>query len=131
MIPLAKVLVRSSGIAVIAITLGAAHPQPSAGFQVNEGEEVVLLLGGDTSASTRWIDRPDGFHVITIVDTVRHNSVAAGNMDRHSLIQFAAVLGPGQTETISVPEPQEATVPTIRIRRVGDGLQVISSACEV
>ena len=129
-IPLAKAIVHSIGIAAIAIPLGASGPQAITGFRLNQGAVVVLLLGGNTSTTMHWFVQSDGFHVVTMIDTVQHGSVATDHTDRHSQVRFEAVLGPGQTETISVPEPQRTTIPAVRIQRIGDRLQVILSACE-
>jgi hypothetical protein len=85
--------------------------------QVPERQPVVTQLGADASAMTFWVVEPDGWRVVTIVDT----AIGQGSdAERHAVVRFSSVLLPGQSQLISVPlalgEPQQL----LRITRVGD-----------
>jgi hypothetical protein len=126
---LPKVIVRTGAATAIATMLGAATPPATQGIQLKQDDGVFIDLGGGATAFTYWTDKPDGYHVVTTVDSVRHEVHGADKEERHSVIRFSAVLWPGQTQTISVPGLNGSAPPSMRIQRNGDAV-VISSSCE-
>jgi hypothetical protein len=120
---LTKAIGMAAGAAAMATLIAAAAPAETHGVWLSELEVVVTDLGGGSNAQTFWVDRPDGFHVVTIVDPVRHD----GDRDGQSAVQVTMTLWPGQTQTIAVPGPN---LPTLRFRRDGDRVELISSDCE-
>jgi hypothetical protein len=67
------------------------------------------------------VSESDGWHVVTTVDTVIGQD---GDAEKHAVVRFSSVLLPGQSQLISVPfaigEPQQI----LRIRRLGDQIEV-------
>jgi hypothetical protein len=118
-------LLKTAGLAgLLAAALAAASPARSAGLPesgVREGQGMTTELGGGARAITYWVSAPDGWHVVTTVDAATGTKDEA---DAHLVVRFAAVLLPGQSQLISVPfaagEPQQV----LRIRRIGDRIEV-------
>ena len=88
---------------------------------VREGHAVTTELGANASAITYWVSGSDGWHVVTTVDTVIEQN---GDAEKHAVVRFSAVLPPGQSQLISVPFPIGEQQPVLRIRRVGDQIEV-------
>jgi hypothetical protein len=88
---------------------------------VREGQGVTTELSASTSAITYWVNETDGWHVITTVDTLIEQS---GDSDKHAVVRFSSVLLPGQSQTISVPFPIGERQQVLRIRRLGDQLEI-------
>ena len=86
---------------------------------------VVIALGDRTSVLTYWVDEPDGFHVITTVDTVSRGRV--DREDHHAIVRFSTTIQPGEMQTISVPGPYGSPSHTMHIRRLGDQIEVLAS----
>lgn len=110
--------------AVLATLFAALPPSPRAdqiGRQISEGQGVEAALSGNTSAITYWVSEPDGWHVVTTVDTVIGQDSDA---EKHAVVRFEAVLLAGQSQVISVPVPIGEKQRILRIRRSGDKLQV-------
>ena len=84
-----------------------------------QGAAVVTPLGAGSSAVTYWVDGPEGFRVVTTVDTVQ-----PGGADRHAVVRTSIVLRPGQTQTISLPGPLGSASPGLEVRRLGDRVEV-------
>jgi hypothetical protein len=80
-------------------------------------DAVLTPLGDQASALTYWVDEPEGFRVVTTVDT-------SDASERHALVRSSIVLRPGQTQTIQVPGALGETSPTLEIRRLGDRVVV-------
>jgi hypothetical protein len=103
--------------ATVTPDLKAAQPNSA----VREGQAVATELSASASAITYWVSGSDGWHVVTTVDTVIGQD---GDAEKHAVVQFSSVLLPGQSELISVPsaigEPQQV----LRIRRVGNRIEV-------
>lgn len=78
-------------------------------------------LGNNTTALTYWVGMPDGVHVVTTIDTI---SDGASGADRHTVVRFAALIAPGQSQVISVPGPADAAPQELHIRRLGDSIEV-------
>jgi hypothetical protein len=97
--------------------LGAAQ----ADSEPREGRPVVTQLGTDASAITYWVDKPDGRHVVTTVDTVIRQDEG---IEQHAVVRFSAVLAPGQAEMISVPVAIGEPHRVLRIRRLGDQIEI-------
>lgn len=124
-----KSLIKMAGLAgILALgsvatvsSLQAAQPaQP-----LREGQALVTKLGPDASAITYWSSEADGWHVVTTVDTVIGQG---GPAEQHAVVRFAAVLRPGQSQTVSVPAAVDQASPTLRIERVADHIDVTQVA---
>ena len=88
---------------------------------VRDTRPVVTELGASASALTYWVSEPDGWHVVTTVDTVSGRDSAA---ETHAVVRFSAVLLPGQSQLISVPVAAGEQQQVLRIRRLGSGIEV-------
>lgn len=117
--------VRTAGLAGILVAvfatvnpeLRAAQLDPA----VREGHAVTTELGANASAITYWVSGSDGWHVVTTVDTVIEQN---GDADKHAVVRFSSVLLPGQSQLISVPLPIGEQLQVLRIRRLGDQIEV-------
>ncbi len=88
---------------------------------VRAGQAKVIDLGANASAVTYWVNCPDGWWVVTTVETV----IGRGsNAEQRAVVRFDAVLQPGQSQLISVPTKQEEPQQVLCIRRVGDRVEV-------
>jgi hypothetical protein len=117
-------LAKAAGVAGIlilastaALRLQAADPAGAHG----EGKAAVTELGKDSSAITYWVRQPDGWQVVTTVDFVFDRDSAT---ERHAIVRFSAVLKPGQTQEISIPVAVGQPAQVLRIRRLGDRIEV-------
>jgi hypothetical protein len=88
---------------------------------VREGQAVTTELGANASAITYWVSRSDGWHSVTTVDTVIGKD---GNAEKHAVVRFSSVLLPGQSQLISVPFAIGERQQVLRIRRLGDRIEV-------
>jgi hypothetical protein len=97
----------------------ASHHPKSA--SVRENQAVVTKLGDSATAVSYWTTAPDGWHVVTTVDTV----VAADTeTEQHLIVRFSAMLQPGQEQLVSVPGAIGTPQMALRIRRIGDQIQM-------
>ena len=116
---------KAAGLAgILAVVLATATPDLHAAqleSTVREGQPAVTELSANASAITYWVSESDGWHVVTTVDTVIGQD---GDAEKHAVVRFSSVLLPGQSQLISVPfaigEPQQI----LRIRRLGDQIEV-------
>jgi hypothetical protein len=88
---------------------------------VSEGRGVAIDLGGDSSALTYWASEGGSMHVVTTIDTVTHQDEPE---ERHAVVRFASDLLPGQSQLISVPVAIGERQQVLRIRRLGDQIEV-------
>jgi hypothetical protein len=88
---------------------------------VREGHAVTTELGANASAITYWVSGSDGWHVVTTVDTVIEQN---GDAEKHGVVRFSSVLLPGQSQLISVPFAIGERQQVLRIRRLGDQIEV-------
>jgi len=88
---------------------------------VREGQAVTTELGANASAITYWVSRSDGWLLVTTVDTVIGKD---GNAEKHAVVRFSSVLLPGQSQLISVPFAIGERQQVLRIRRLGDRIEV-------
>ena len=88
---------------------------------VREGHAVTTELGANASAITYWVSESDGWHVVTTVDTVIEQN---GDVEKHAVVRFSSVLLPGQSQLISVPLAIGERQQVLRIRRLGDQVEV-------
>ncbi|MEA2744040.1 MAG: hypothetical protein QOG25_2411 [Acetobacteraceae bacterium] len=88
---------------------------------VREGQGVTTELSGNASAITYWVNEADGWHVVTTVDTVTGQN---GETEEHAVVRFASVLLPGQSQLISVPFAVGERQQVLRIRRLGDQIEI-------
>jgi hypothetical protein len=82
---------------------------------------VTTELGANASAITYWVSGADGWHVVTTVDTVIEQN---GDAEKHAVVRFSSVLLPGQAQLISVPLAIGERQQVLRIRRLGDHVDV-------
>jgi hypothetical protein len=88
---------------------------------VREGQAVTTELGANASAITYWVSEPDGWHVVTTVDAMIEQY---GDAEKHAVVRFSSVLLPGQSQLISVPLAIGQRQQVLRIRRLGDQVEV-------
>jgi len=94
------------------------HPKSAS---VAENQVVVTRLGENATAVSYWASAQDGWHVVTTVDTV----VAADTeTEQHLIVRFSATLQPGQEQLVSVPGALGTEQQALRIRRVGDNIEM-------
>lgn len=89
---------------------------------VREGQGMVTRLGPHASAVIYWVSAPDGWHVVTTIDTTADREIDAKN---HAIIRFSSLLLPGQSQVISVPAAIDEPQPVLRIRRIVDRVEVV------
>ncbi len=82
---------------------------------------MATQLGPSASALTYWVSEPDGWHVVTTVDTV---SARGSDAETHAVVRFSSVLLPGQSQLISVPFAAGEQQQVLRIRRLDDRIEV-------
>jgi hypothetical protein len=117
--------VKAAGLAAILVAVIATvtpelkADQPDSA--VREGHAVTTELGGNASAITYWVSESDGWHVVTTVDTVIERNADA---EKHAVVRFSSVLLPGQTQSISVPFAIGERQQVLRIRRLGNQIEV-------
>lgn len=123
-----KAGIRLGGAAAIGIVLTAAAPSDASwsGGTVLGTDAAVTHLAPDIGAFTYWLNGPGG-EVVTFLRVRGNNSAGAGTKERDLVFRFSLFLVPGQTQTISVPGIDWRDPPIIRIRRVGDKIEVTSS----
>jgi len=110
------------GILVAAFTVTPELKADQLTNAVREGQAVTTKLGPNASAITYWANgSSEGWCVVTTVDTVIEQN---GDAEKHAVVRFSAVLPPGQSQLISVPFPIGEQQPVLRIRRVGDQIEV-------
>jgi hypothetical protein len=117
--------VKMAGSAVMLMATLATAPPASAAAEparsVREGEGVITRLSANVSAVTYWVTEPEGWRVVTTVDTAAN---AHSDGDAHAIVRFSSSLLPGQTQLITVPVTVGEVAPVLRIRRLADGIEV-------
>jgi hypothetical protein len=117
--------IKAAGLAgILVAVLATASPELKADQlkgAAPEGHAVTTELGANASAVTYWLSASDGWHVVTTVDTVLERN---GDADRHAVVRFSSVLLPGQSQLISVPFAVGERQQVLRIRRLGDRIEV-------
>jgi hypothetical protein len=96
--------VKAAGLAgilvVVFATAGPGLKAAEINNVVREGQPVVTELSANASTITYWVSGPNGWRVVTTVDTVIGRD---GDSEKHAVARFSAVLLPGQFQLISVP----------------------------
>ena len=112
----------------VALTLAIGAPATRAGDPaakqygtIGENQAILTSVGPNTSAVVYWEKQKDAWQVVTTVDVVTAPNSEAEN---HAIVRFAAELLPGQSQLISVPVAIDAQQQVLRIRRVGDRIEV-------
>ncbi len=123
--------VKIAGLAgVVALGLTAAIPALQAAAEsdsaqrsrtLREGQGIVTHVSDNVLAVTYWASEPDGWHVVTTIDSITGRS---GKAEQHAIIRFSAPLQPGQSQVISVPAGVNEPSPSLRISRTGDRIDV-------
>ena len=88
---------------------------------VRENEAVMVRLDNRTTAVSYWASTPDGWQVLTTVDTILGEDTDA---EQHAIVRFSATLAAGQEQWITVPVAVDAEAPALRIRRQGDHIEM-------
>ena len=116
---------KAAGLAGILVAVFATVTPELKADQLNNAvrqrQAVTTELGPSASAVTYWVSEPDGWHVVTTVDTVIGQN---GDAEKHAVVRFSSVLLPGQSQLISVPFAIGERQPVLRIRRLGDRIEV-------
>ncbi len=117
--------IKAAGLAAILVIVFATVTPDLKAAQLNtavrERQAVVTELGANASAITYWVSESDGWHVVTTVDTVIRQD---GDAEKHAVVRFSSVLLPGQSQLISVPFAIGERQQVLRIRRLGDQIEV-------
>jgi hypothetical protein len=116
---------KAAGLAGILVAVFATVSPELKADQLNSAvrqhQAVTTELGPNASAVTYWVSEPDGWHVVTTVDTVIEQN---GDAEKHAVVRFSSVLLPGQSQLISVPFAIGERQQVLRIRRLGDQIVV-------
>ena len=88
---------------------------------VDENQAVVTPLGADATAVSYWTSAPDGWYVVTTVDTIIGRD---SNHEQHAIVRFSATLAPGQSQLVSVPMALGEQEQALRIRRVNNRIEM-------
>jgi len=116
---------KAAGLASILLAVFATVTPELKADQLNstvrQRQAVTTELGPNASAITYWVSEPDGWHVVTTVDTVIEQNSDA---EKHAVVRFSSVLLPGQSQLISVPFAIGERQQVMRIRRLGDQIEV-------
>jgi hypothetical protein len=88
-----------------------------------QGAAITTDLGGNASAVTYWVSNAGGWEVVTTVDSVVSDETAP-DQTRHAIVRFSSLIQPGQSQVISVPGPVGSRPQALRIRRLGDRIEV-------
>lgn len=118
--PLLRKVVGFTGILVVTV-LATVASAAQLNDALPERQPVITELSANASAMTFWVNEPDGWRVVTIVDTVIGQDSHA---EKHAIARFSSVLLPGQSQLISVPLALGEQQQVLRISRVGDRIQV-------
>jgi len=123
--PDVTILLKAAGLAaIIAAEFETVTAQPQAAQlyrTLREGEGVTTELSAHASAITYWVNERDAWQVVTTVDMFTGQS---GDSDKHAIVRFSSVLLPGQSQLISVPVTLGERQRVLRIRRLGDRLEI-------
>jgi hypothetical protein len=112
----------AAGIVAGVLSMAASTPRAAeAVHAIPEGRAVATDLGSDSSALTYWASEGGSMHVVTTIDTVTHQDEPE---ERHAVVRFASDLLPGQSQLISVPVAIGERQQVLRIRRLGDQIEV-------
>jgi len=116
---------KAAGLASILLAVFATVTPELKADQLNstvrQRQAVTTELGPNASAITYWVSEPDGWHVVTTVDTVIEQNSDA---EKHAVVRFSSVLLPGQSQLISVPFAIGERQQVLRIRRLGARIEV-------
>jgi hypothetical protein len=117
--------VKAAGLAgilvVVLATTAPALPATPLDNALREGQAAETELDANTSAITYWVSESDGWHVVTTVDSVMGQR---GEAEKHAVVRFSSVLLSGQSQLISVPAAVGEQQQVLRIRRLGDQIEV-------
>jgi len=113
---------KAAGVAgmLLVLATGASNAAQLDGT-LREGHAAVTRLSANTSAITYWVSGHDGWRVVTTVNTTVGQD---GEAEEHAVVRFSSVLQPGQSQVISVPFALGEQQQALRIRRLGDEIEV-------
>ena len=111
-------------VALTVAVLAATGATVGSAERLDQRATLVTPLGAGSTATTYWVDEPEGFRVFITVDVVQPGA-AGQEDDHHAIVRSSIVLRPGQTQTVSMFDPDGAVPPSvIRVRRLGDHVEV-------
>jgi photosystem II stability/assembly factor-like uncharacterized protein len=117
--------IKAAGLAgILAVVLATAAPASAAtqpDSTPRQGQAVETRLNAGTAAITYWVSDTDGWHVVTTIDAVIGRDTDA---EQHAVVRFSSLLLPGQSQLISVPFASGERQQILRIRRLGDQIEV-------
>ena len=108
----------------LAICAPATRADDSAAKQygtIRENQAILTAVGPNTSAMVYWEKQKEVWQVVTTVDVV---TAPDSDAETHAVVRFAVGLLPGQSQLVSVPVAICAEQQVLRIRRVGDRIEV-------
>ena len=114
-------LVNAARRAVFVVALLAGPPLELSATELREGAPMLTELSANASATTYWLAKPDGWHIVTTIDIVLE---PGGAGEQHAVARFSAVLLPGQAALISVPYSLGQQQQVLRIRRLDDRIDI-------
>ena len=109
-----------AGVVISALVATGPAAKAGEGIVARETESVVTPLGDKARALTYWVSQPDGWHVVTTVNSVADD----GLPENAKVVRFTSVLLPGQSQSISVPVAVGEVQPVLNIRRVADRIEI-------
>lgn len=115
--------------AVLLVGIAAVAPSRATETErgVAQGAGIITRFGASASAVTYWVSRPDGFEVVTTIDTKANGGDAEND---RAIARFSSRLLPGQSQVISVPAALGEPQPTLHIRRIKDRIEVENGPSE-
>jgi hypothetical protein len=115
---------KAAGLIGILVTVSASASglkTPQVDSALREGRPVLTELSANSSAMAYWVSEPDGWHVVTTVDTLIGR---VGDAEQHAVARFSSVILPGQSQLISVPAAIGERQQVLRVRRLRDQIDV-------